>query len=210
MEIFPNIAWESLLPFIMACIVIEISPGPNMAFLSIVSATKGRKYGFATVLGVTLGLLILGFAAAAGLRSSLSEMPHLFDTLRIAGVAYLLWLAAIEWRHAASNVYETSRSLQGRLSYFRHGLIVNILNPKALVFYVTILPGFIDPKDFVFQQAIILTLISVCIATCAHLLIVSLAAMLTPLLESADHTRLVRRFLSLTLASIAIWIGIQR
>ena len=117
-----------------------------MAFLTIVSATKGRQYGFATVLGVTLGLLILGFAAAAGLRSTLSEMPYLYDALRIAGVVYLLWLALTEWRDAASDVYETSKSLQGRLSYFRHGLIVNMLNLKALIFYVTILPGFFDPK----------------------------------------------------------------
>lgn len=206
---FPYISWENLLPFLLACIVIEITPGPNMAFLTIVSAVKGRKYGFSTVAGIAIGLGLIGFAAAAGLSTVLSTSPILYHLLKLSGVLYLLWLALIEWKDVDDDVGHTMKSSQGWLAYFRHGLIVNILNPKAAVFYVTILPGFIEPSGFVFQQASFLTLISIAIATIAHVLIVSVAGALKPLLENPDKKRLLRRGLSLSLAIIAIWIGIK-
>jgi len=91
-------SWDALAPFILACVIIESTPGPNMAFLTIVSATRGRRYGFATVLGVTLGLLIIGLAAAAGLATLISKSTLLYEGLRYSGVLYLLYLALSEWR----------------------------------------------------------------------------------------------------------------
>jgi len=208
-DVFPYISWENFLPFLLACIVIEITPGPNMAFLTIVSAIKGRKYGFATVAGITIGLGLIGFAAAAGLSTVLSTSPILYHFLKFSGVLYLLWLALIEWKDFDDNVEHAMKPTQDWTAYFRHGLIVNILNPKAAVFYVTILPGFIAPSEFVFQQASVLTLISIAIATIAHVLIVSVAGGLTPLIENPEKKRLLRRGLSLSLAAIAIWIGIK-
>lgn len=209
MDIIPSIAWENLFPFLLACIVIESTPGPNMAFLTVVSATKGRNYGYATVMGVTLGLLVIGFAAAAGLATVLSTTPILYHGLRMGGVLYLLWLALTEWRNAGSNLVPNHKETSGLRSYFQHGLIVNILNPKAAIFYVTVLPGFINPDEFVLQQAVVLTLISVFIATVAHLIIVSLAALLKPFLEHPTKKRSIRRSMSVGLAFIAIWIGIR-
>jgi len=207
MGIFPYITSENLIAFLLVCFVIEITPGPNMAFLTIVSATKGRDYGFATVLGVTLGLLLISFAAAAGLATVLSNSPILFHGLRFCGVLYLLWLAMIEWRD--NDIITNIGSSNSKRAYFRHGLIINILNPKATVFYVTILPGFIAPEEFVFQQAVTLTLISVCIATLSHIIIVTLAGFLKPQLDIPKRKRLVRRSMSVLLVLIAIWIGIQ-
>jgi len=210
MDVVSHIPWDSLLPFLIACIVIESTPGPNMAFLTVVSATKGRKFGFATVLGITLGLLIIGFAAAAGLATVISNSQLLYQGLRIGGILYLLWLAYEEWQDADGSLGEETGQTQGRLSYFQHGLIVNILNPKAGVFYVTILPSFIDPNEAILPQAIILTLISVGIATLAHILIVSLAGLLKPLVvDHANRKRFVRRVLSVVLVIIASWFGLS-
>ena len=207
MDVFTHISWDSLLTFLITCIVIESTPGPNMAFLTIVSATKGRKYGFATVLGVTLGLLIIGFAAAAGLATAISNSPLFYQGLRFGGVFYLLWLAYEEWKDTDGSVNEERGETQGKLSYFQHGLVVNILNPKAGVFYVTILPSFINPSRPILSQALFLTLISVAIATLAHILIVSLAGLLKPLLDNPERKRLIRRTLSGLLAIIALWFG---
>jgi len=202
-------SWEGLLPFLIACAVIESTPGPNMAFLTIVSATKGRRYGFATVMGVTLGLLIVGLAAAAGLAALISDSQWLYQSLRIGGVLYLLWLAIDEWRDADGDLEAQTGETEGRLSYFQHGLIVNILNPKAGVFYVTILPSFIDPQETILSQAIILTLIYVFIATLAHVLIVSLAGLLKPLLDNPQRKLMIRRVLAVMLGGIALWFGIS-
>jgi len=207
---FSPIPWDSLLPFLLACVVIESTPGPNMAFLTIVSATKGRIYGYATVLGVTIGLLIIGFAAAAGLATTISNSPILYQGLRICGVLYLLWLAFEEWKDADGSLEEKAGVTQSKLSYFQHGFMLNILNPKAAVFYVTVLPSFIDPTGTILPQAILLTLISVGIATLAHLLIVSLAGLLKPmLLDNPIRKRFVRRVLSALLVMIALWFGIS-
>lgn len=209
MEVFSQIPLESLVPFFITCLVIESTPGPNMAFLSIVSATKGRKFGYATVLGVTLGLLIVGFAAAAGLATTISNSPLLYQGLRIGGVLYLGWLAFDEWRDADESLDQGEVTSQGVLSYFRHGLVVNILNPKACVFYITILPRFIDPNSPVLPQAVFLTLISVAIATLVHILIVSLAGLLKPmLLDNPTRKRRVRRVLAAMLGGVALWFGL--
>lgn len=209
MDVFPHIAWESLLPFLIACIVIESTPGPNMAFLTIVSATKGRKYGFATVLGITLGLLIIGLAAAAGLAALIASSAFLYQALRIGGVLYLLWLAFEEWKDADGPLEDETGKTHGKLSYFQHGLMVNILNPKAAVFYVTILPSFINPVETVLPQAMALTLIYISIATVAHMLIVSLSGLLKPFLDNQKRKRLIRRTLSGALVMIALWFGLS-
>jgi len=207
MDVFSYLPWESLLPFLIACAVIESTPGPNMAFLTIVSATKGRKYGFAMVMGVTLGLLIIGFAAAAGLATTISKSPILYQALRFGGVFYLLWLAFEEWKDADGALNAETGETQDRLSYFQHGLVVNILNPKAGVFYITILPSFINPAGLILPQALFLTLIYVAIATLAHILIVSLAGLLQPILDNPARKRVIRRVLSALLAMIALWFG---
>lgn len=210
MYVFSHLTWETLLPFLIACVVIETTPGPNMAFLTIVSATKGRRYGFATVLGITLGLLIIGFAAAAGLATTISNSPFLYQCLRIGGVLYLFWLAIEEWNDAGGLLEENMGATPDSLSYFQHGLVVNILNPKAGVFYVTILPTFIDTRSSVLGQAILLTLISILIATIVHLVIVSLAGSLQSLLDNPKRKRIVRRTLAIMLAGIALWFGLSR
>ncbi|MEP3655656.1 MAG: LysE family translocator [Litorimonas sp.] len=206
MDFTPYISWENLLPFLLVCLVIEVTPGPNMAFLSIVSATKGRSFGYSTVLGVTLGLAFIGFVSAAGLATVLSNTPILYHGLRFAGAGYLLWLAWIEWQNEDPNISQNLNHVGLKRAYFRHGFLVNVLNPKAVVFYATILPGFIDPNGFVLQQALVLTTISIAIATFAHLLIVSLAGALKPFLENPTYRRIVRRGFSITLALIAIWV----
>jgi len=209
MDVFSYISWDNLLPFLLACVVIESTPGPNMAFLTIVSATKGRKYGFAMVMGVTLGLLIIGFAAAAGLATTISKSPILYQALQFGGVFYLLWLAFEEWKDADEATNAGTGKTQRLLSYFQHGLIVNVLNPKAGIFYITILPSFIDPAGPVLPQALLLTLIYVAIATLAHTLIVSLAGFLEPVLDNPARKRLIRRSLSALLVMIALWFGLS-
>jgi len=208
MNAFLNVPLDNLLPFLVACLIIEITPGPNMAFLTLVSATKGRKFGFATVLGVTLGLLLIGFAAAAGLAAAISNSPVLYQILRFAGVLYLCWLAFEEWKDSDQDFDAPENEQRGVSSYFRHGLIINVLNPKAGVFFITILPSFINSNNAIFPQAVSLTLISVVIATTVHLLIVSLAGLLKPvLIENPSRKRFIRRFLSIMLLGVAGWFG---
>ena len=179
-----------------------------MGYLAIVGATDGRRAGFAAVAGVALGLAGVGLAAALGLAAAINASTLLFEALRWAGVAYLLWLAWDGWRDAGQDVAVVPGATS-LARYFRRGLITNLLNPKAFVFYVAMLPGFVTPGAPVLPQTLILSATFVTIATTIHLAIVTLAGAARPLLEDPRRSRFVRRVLAVTLALIALWFAVE-
>jgi threonine/homoserine/homoserine lactone efflux protein len=192
-------------PFALTCLLIELTPGPNMAYLAILTTSEGRRAGFSAVAGVALGLLLVGLSAAVGLATLISESPLWYEVLRWAGVFYLLWLSWEGWRVNA----ETSPGKAGatvRARYFYRGLITNLLNPKAAIFYIAILPGFLNTSAALAPQGILLTCIYVSIATAIHSLIVFLAHASRRFFESRNQLY-VRRALSLLLALVALWFG---
>ena len=84
---------EILAASTLTCFVIEVTPGPNMAYLAVLSAVKGRRAGYAATAGIALGLMIVGFATALGLAALISNSYLGYEVLRWGGVAYLFWLA---------------------------------------------------------------------------------------------------------------------
>src|SRR5262245_32737332 len=92
------ISWTTLLAFAGTCLVVELTPGPNMAYLAVLSADKGRRAGFAAVAGIAVGLLIVGVGAALGLAALVASSRWLYEILRWCGAFYLLWLAWDAWR----------------------------------------------------------------------------------------------------------------
>jgi len=89
-----------LLAFALTVFVIELTPGPNMAWLAVLSADRGRRAGFAAVLGVMTGLALLGLLAALGFSALIARTPWLFEVLRYGGTLFLLWLAFEGWQSA--------------------------------------------------------------------------------------------------------------
>lgn len=198
---------ENLLAFISAAILIELTPGPNMAFLALISATKGRRHGFATTAGVALGLLIIGLLSAAGVGAVVTRNPFLFQILRWGGIAYLLYLAWEGWREAGESSPHRSGTTESDLTYFRHGLTVNLLNPKAALFYIAVLPTFLSSREAAWSEIFGLTVLYVGIATAIHVLIVVFAGTFHKFLEHPKRSFWVRRILALALALTAIWFG---
>jgi threonine/homoserine/homoserine lactone efflux protein len=197
---------ETLALFTLTSVVIELTPGPNMAWLAVVAAAEGRRPGYAAVAGVALGLLVIGLAAALGLAALISASPATYQALRWAGVLWLLYLAWDGWRDADDPI-EAVPEGWALARYFRRGLVTNLLNPKAAVFYVAVLPGFISEAATEAFQTVTLTLIYVAVATLIHGLIVTLAGLARPLLTDPIRSRRVRRALSLALALIALWFA---
>lgn len=120
---------EALVAFALASLVIELTPGPNMTYLALLSARHGRRPGYAAVLGVAVGLALLGSLASVGLATLLQSSPPLYGILRWGGVGYLLYLAWEAWNEKLSKDTTTD---DGR--YFIRGLTTNVLNPKAALF----------------------------------------------------------------------------
>jgi threonine/homoserine/homoserine lactone efflux protein len=203
---FGGLSVETLLAFAATSAVIELTPGPNMAYLAIIAASEGRRPGYAAVAGVAPGLALVGLAAAFGLAAAINASATAYQTLRWGGVAYLLWLAWDGWRGDGESVtHAAPGSSLGR--FFRRGLITNLLNPKAAIFYIAVLPGFVSPAGRVLTETLTLSLIYVAVATVIHAGIVTAAGAARSLLTDPARERRVRRALSLALAVIAMWFA---
>jgi len=199
----------SLFAFVLACVIVEVTPGPNMAWLAALSLSRGWRTGLAAVAGVALGLSAYGIAAALGVAAIIENSPFLYQTLRWGGVAYLLWLAWDAWSTADDIRSEGEvEDADQRASAFRRGLITNLLNPKAAVFYVAMLPEFVNvAAGNVATQTLTLSVIYVAIATAIHTLIVLLAGSVRGLIEQSGQMKIVRRILALALVGVAIWLA---
>ena len=196
-----------IIAFIATCILIEATPGPNMAYLAILSLNKGKTAGLSAVAGIALGLLIIGIAAAIGVGVMISNSVFLYQLLRWCGVLYLLWLAWDGWHDSQGykQAEENVQHFEGK--YFKRGLITNLLNPKAAVFYVAMLPTYINQDAYVKTQAIILTISFVIVATLIHLIIVMLANKARTLIENPKIRIHISRALAVMLIFVAVWFA---
>jgi threonine/homoserine/homoserine lactone efflux protein len=199
-----------LFAFALTSLIIEITPGPNMTYLAALSLSSGMRTGFAAVAGIAIGLATYGIVAALGLAAAIDGSPLLYGLLRWGGVAYLLWLAWEAWSSERETAPEATDGPDGEpWLAFRRGLITNLLNPKAAVFYVAVLPEFIRPDGgSVMAQTLTLSLIYVAVATAIHCGIVALAGLLQSKFATPDSRRTVRRLLAMALVAIAIWFAL--
>ena len=194
--------------FLITTLLIELTPGPNMAWLALTSASHGKRSGFAAVAGIALGLALLAAASAVGLAELATRSPLVFGLLRYAGVAYLLWLAWKAW----TGEEELSPDIANQnafVAWFRHGLLLNLLNPKAAVFFVTVLPAYIAADAPVASQTAMLSASYVVIATAIHLIIVAFAGQAHHWISVGKRSHIIRRVFAVLLAAIAIWFLIS-
>jgi threonine/homoserine/homoserine lactone efflux protein len=139
---------DVLAAFTLACAVLIVTPGPDMALFLSKTVAQGRLAGLVTLAGALSGILIHSALAALGLSALLAASATAFDVLKFAGAAYLLWLAWQALRHRGGLTLDAAAS--ARLSYprlYATGLGVNLLNPKVILFFVTFLPQFVAADD---------------------------------------------------------------
>ncbi|MBL0371055.1 LysE family translocator [Rhizobium sp. KVB221] len=192
-----------LLPFLLASLLIELTPGPNMTWLAILTLSEGKARGLRAVAGISLGLALLGIAGALGVSEIINASQLIYQTLRWAGIAFLLYLAWDGWRGERDT---SSEGTQDSRAFIR-GLITNLLNPKAAVFYIAVLPAFIVETSPLAPQTWVLTTGYVLVATLVHAAIVLLAGQVQPLLAEPRLAMITRRVLSLGLVVVALWFA---
>ena len=196
---------EGVAPFLLAAVAIEVTPGPNMAWLALLSATAGRGPGLAAVLGVALGLAMQALLAALGVAAAIAAWPGLYRGLHLAGVGVLLWLAFESWRDAGNPAHHLPGGGESAGAGFRRGLVTNLLNPKAMIFFVTILPGFLAEGDGV-RVALFLSGLYLAIATLVHLGIVLAAGSLRGWLANPAVSVRMHHLQTLALIGVAVWL----
>jgi threonine/homoserine/homoserine lactone efflux protein len=146
--------------FVAMTFVVSATPGPNMLLVMSSSARFGFRAAVATMAGCMTALLAMMSISAAGLGALLQAFPSVFDALRWAGAAYLVYLGIRSWRAPVhDSTVETARSVErprngGAL--FRQGVLVACSNPKAILFAAAFLPQFIHPQLPKLPQFVIL------------------------------------------------------
>ncbi|KMS91034.1 LysE family translocator [Prauserella rugosa] len=126
--------------FLGAVVVLMVVPGPDMAFMVATGLRDGRRAAAQAAFGITAGVSVYVVLTALGLGALLAAMPQVGDMIRLCGAAYLVYLAWATWRSAGAPVAVESAP-QPRA--FRRGFLVNVSNPKILLFFTAFLPQFL-------------------------------------------------------------------
>jgi threonine/homoserine/homoserine lactone efflux protein len=134
--------------YVAACLILAATPGADMALFLSRTLTGGRAQGFAALTGASFGLIFHTFAAALGLSALLAASAQAYEAVKIAGALYLLWLAWRAIRHGSALKLKVDAWACGGLrGAFATGLLINLTNPKIVLFFVTFLPQFISASD---------------------------------------------------------------
>jgi len=124
-----------------------LTPGPNMMYVVSRSITQGRRAGLVSLVGVAAGFLCYVAATAFGLSVVFIAVPELYLTVKLAGAAYLGWLAYQALRPGGASVFTpVALPPDSNRRLFVMGLLTNLLNPKAAIMYASLIPQFIDVR----------------------------------------------------------------
>lgn len=152
--------------FAAASLLLLIIPGPAVLYVVNRSVSDGRQAGLAGVAGLTLGNLVHAIAAAAGLSAVLATSAAAFNTVKWLGAGYLVYIGVRTLMRPAPMIAVDQPSVSVRRS-FTQGLVVNVLNPKVALFFLSFLPQFIRPEvGRPGVQALVLGLVFVAIGFC--------------------------------------------
>lgn len=135
------------LEFTLTSAVVVLTPGAGVLFTVSTGLSRGRMASVWAALGCTLGALPHMAATALGLAAVMHAGEQAFQLLRLAGVAYLLYLAVATWRDRSAFAANTEVQAVRPLRLIGKAVLINLLNPKLTLFFMAFLPQFIDPAD---------------------------------------------------------------
>lgn len=147
----------TLLTFTAMAFALIVTPGPDMLLLMTRSVAQGSLAGFVTLAGIFLGCYFHALVAGLSLSGALLISPVTFEIVRIAGAAYLLWLALAALRGSGGFQAPSAEAPRVALgAVFRQGVLTNILNPKVALFFIALFPQFMIPDpDTALAQAMV-------------------------------------------------------
>jgi threonine/homoserine/homoserine lactone efflux protein len=198
---------ETLLVFAALSLGLALTPGPNMFYLISRALAQGTGAGMVSLIGCQFGSLAIALLAAAGITAALLAVPYAWDALRLAGAAYLAWLAWQSVRPNGAPLFAPQampRESSARLMLL--GFATAALNPKVALFYMAVLPPFLAPeRGAVFTQAVVLGAVQIAICTAFDALLVLGAGGVARFLTGRPFWMAVQRWvLGTALAVLAV------
>jgi threonine/homoserine/homoserine lactone efflux protein len=204
--------FTSLFGFALVSLGIVLTPGPNMIYVISRSITQGPEAGIVSLGGVALGFVFYMLCAAFGITALLFAVPYAYDALRLAGAAYLLWLAWQALRPGGRSPFQVKKlAADGPRKLFVMGFVTNLLNPKIAMLYLALLPQFIDPAaGSVLTQSLALGSIQIVLSVGVNAMIALAAGSIALFLGARPTWLLVQRYLMGTvLAGLAVRMAFE-
>ena len=191
--------------FVLAVLALFLSPGPNMAFVLSHGLAHGVRGGFAAAIGISAADLVHTLCAATGVTALVAAWPPSFDVLRYAGALYLLWLAWQALRPAGARGAAQAQPA-GFARIVRMALLNNLVNPKALLFFMVFLPQFVNPAHgHVTLQLLVLGLLLSIMALVFNTLLGAFSGQIGRRLQARPGAaKFQRGFLALVMAGLAL------
>ncbi|WP_074672682.1 LysE family translocator [Maribacter dokdonensis] len=135
--------YEILMAFSVATFFLALSPGPDNIFVLIQSISNGKKFGLAVVAGLMTGCLVHTTLLAFGVSAIIKNSTTLFTIIKFFGAAYLVYLAFMVYKGGDVISIAGEEKKKSKLSLFKQGFIMNVLNPKVTIFFLAFFPGFL-------------------------------------------------------------------
>jgi homoserine/homoserine lactone efflux protein len=198
--------WHLFGGFLLITIVLLLTPGPIVTLVISTSATRGVRAGLVTVAGTSTGNAALLAAIALGLNWVLTHTAYLFELLRWAGVAYLIFLGVRAWRSAG----EAQPPAAGDQVHFTRGFLVALSNPKTLAFFTAFLPQFIDPALPAARQLALMCVVTVLLAAVSDSCWAIAAGLGRAWFMRPARARLLRRASAVALIGGGVWLSLAR
>ncbi len=203
------LSMETWLAFAALAVGLVLTPGPNMVYLVSRSLSQGWQAGAVSLLGTVAGFAVFIVSAAFGLTA----VPFVYDAIQYAGAAYLLWLAWQSVRPGGASPFVTRRlAAASARKLFVMGLLTNLLNPKVALFYVALLPQFVDPaRGGILLQHLLLGATQVAISTTANFVYILAAGAVAAFFARNPFWLAVQRYLmGFVLGGLALRLALER
>ena len=194
--------------FALAVLLIELTPGPNMAWIVTLTLSEGRRAGLGAIAGIALGLVTNAVLSVLAASLILAQGAGLERAVSLLAAAMMAWLAWEAWRDAGIS----STALPPRGDSPRHalaGFVINLINPKSALFLITVMPQFVPGGQPTLVQGLSLAAVSVTIATAVHLALVLSAGRARAALMAEARARAVRRMLALAMLAVGLWFALK-
>ena len=200
---------STLIPYLGACFILAIVPGPTVTVIIANALARGTLAGLSIIAGTQLGLVTMILVVASGMQALVAFMGFAFDWIKLIGAAYLIWLGFKMLRSSgdlgAAEVQKTRRYRD----LIVEGFLVIWANPKALIFFGAFLPQFVSLEQPTFPQIVVLGLFFMAIAGATDSLYAIVAGRARSLLTRA-RVQLVSRISGVILMCGGLWLALLK
>ena len=201
----------NLIAFASLAVAVVLTPGPNMIYMISRAITQGRLAGLIAYSGVALGFVAYLLGAAFGLTAIVFAVPYAYDALRFVGAAYIAWLAFEALRPGGKSPFQVrTLPVASTRRLFLMGLLTSLLNPKMAIFYLALLPNFVDPAGNVLAQSIALGSLHIAISVAINMSIACAAGSIAAFLMARPKWLLAQRMVMGTmLGALAMRMALE-